>query len=76
MGAVPLTQNGDARLTTDGRQWIVERREHGQWRELGFLLTRVAIWQVCVDNRIVVGWDAEDAIQALPDRFVRENRPV
>jgi hypothetical protein len=71
----PLTQNGDARLTTDGRQWIVERREHGQWRELGSLLTRVGIWQVCVDNRIVVGWDAEEAIQALPDRFVREKPP-
>jgi hypothetical protein len=39
----PLTQAGDARLTTDGLQWIVERREYGQWRELGFVLTRVGI---------------------------------
>ena len=71
----PLTQAGDARLTTDGLQWIVERRQHGQWRELGFVLTRVGIWQTCLDAGIVVGWDAEDALQALPDRFSRNPSP-
>jgi hypothetical protein len=39
------------------------------------VLTRVGIWQVCVDKGIIVGWDAEDAIQALPERFVREKSP-
>jgi hypothetical protein len=71
----PLTQSEDARLTTDGLQWIIERNEHGQWQELGFVLTRVGIWQVCVDKGVVVGWDAEEAIQALPERFSRNLSP-
>jgi hypothetical protein len=70
----PLTQTADARLTTDGLQWIVERREHGLWRELGFCVSRVSVWQVCIDAGIVVGWDAEAAIMALPERFVRPQR--
>jgi hypothetical protein len=71
----PVMQAGDARLTTVGRQWIVERRDYGQWRELGFVFTRVGIWQVCGDAGIVVGWDAEDALQALPERFSRNPSP-
>ena len=58
------------RLTSDDRQWILERKHGSKWRALHFVATKKAVLErIFREEGICLTPDARRAVDALPESF-------
>ena len=58
------------RLTSDDRQWILERMHGSKWRALHFVATKKAVLErILREEGICLTPDARRAVDGLPESF-------